>query len=363
MTQKTINALHIYILIIMSTGFMGHVLMVPILLSTSNRDSWLSVILSMIPLILWILILFYLYKKLLPDENILSVLKRKCPYPWMYMILSVSLGTYFFITAFITLKYTLFWAKGNYTLETPDYVIVLLFVLICFYSTKKGLLTISTMAFLVLPFVSILGFLVGIGNSSNKNYEQLFPLFENGYSPFFHGFIYSCAGLFEILFLLFLSPFIKDHLKVKWLLLVGLILVVLILGPLTGAISEFGPQEAAKMRNPAYEQWRLLKIGEHFTRLDFLSIFQWLSGAFIRISLSLFIAEKILSLKKKANLLLPSLYLLLFISVCFPLDARSFFYILQTYFFPISLGFQISFCTLFLFLIHSKGVQHEKSTK
>lgn len=362
MGQKVINAIHIYILLIISTGFMVHVLIIPVLLSTTGRDAWLTVILSTIPLSFWILFVFYIYKKLTNQGDLLSLIVQKYKHHWIYFILTFVIGSYFLLTAFITLKFTLFWAKGNYILESPSFVILLMFSIVCFYATYKGLRTISTIAFLVLPFVSFFGFLVGIGNSPNKNYALLFPLFENGLSDFFHGFIYTCAGLFEIISLLFITPFVKDKLKIRWVLCVGIILVCLILGPLMGALAEFGPYEAAKMSNPVYEEWRLLKLGEHITRLDFLSIFQWLSGAFVRISLSMFMAERIFIYRKKKNWVLPTLYLSLFISTCIPWEARSFLFFLKTYFFPISLIFQICILLLFLLLLHLKGVPHEENT-
>lgn len=359
MNQKIIQSVHIYILLIMSTGFMVHVLIIPALLSTSNRDAWLSVIFSTIPFILWILLIFYIYKRL-NNQDIFFLIKRKLSSSWVFIILSIVFGSYFLISAFITLKYTFFWANDNYTYEVPNFLVVLLFGLICLYASAKGIRTISTIAFLVLPIVSIFGFLVGIGNSPNKNYELLFPIFEYGYKDFIQGLVHTCSGLFEITFLLFLTSYIKDRLQVKWLILVGIILVFLILGPLVGAISEFGPEEAVKLRNPAYEQWKLLTIGVHVTRLDFLSIFQWLSGAFVRISLSLFIAEKIFVFNKKIKWILPILYLIMILGACIPWDATSFFFFLQKYFFPISLIFQICTMLLLLLIIHLKGDNHEE---
>ncbi|MDQ0243624.1 spore germination protein (amino acid permease) [Bacillus fengqiuensis] len=361
MNQKVIQSVHLYILLIMSTGFMVHVLTIPTILSVSNRDAWLSVICSTIPFILWILLIFYIYKKLHTHDDILSFLKRIISQSWVLIIFSIVFGSYFLISSFITLKYTFFWANAHYTFEVPDFVIVLLFALICLYASVKGIRTISTIALLVLPFVSFFGFLVGFGNSPNKNYELLFPIFENGYKDFIQGLVHTCAGLFEMIFLLFLTSFLKDKLKVKWLILTGIVLVFLILGPLAGAISEFGSEEAAKLRNPAYEQWRLLEIGEHITRLDFLSIFQWFSGAFVRISLSLFIAGKILLLNKNTKWVLPILYFILIIGACIPWDATSFFYFLQHVYFPISLMFQICTMLFLLLIIHIKGDHHEES--
>lgn len=359
MIQKSIQAIHIYVLIIISTGFMVHVLSLPVLLSTSGRDAWVSVISSSIPFICWILLVFYIYKKL-NNEDIMSILKRKISFPWIYWFFSILIGCYFLITAFISLKYTLFWAKANYTIEVPNFVVIFLFSLLCLLASAKGIGTICASALFILPFVSIFGFLVGGGNIPHKNYEILFPIFEHGYKDFFEGIVSACSGFFEITFLFFLTPYLKNQLKIKGLLVVGFILVGLTLGPLIGAIAEFGSVEATKMRNPAYEQWKLLSISQHVTRLDFLSIFQWLSGAFTRISLSLFIADKIVSNHKKNMWVLPTLYIILIISVCIPLDATTFFSVLRKFFFPISLLFQLVILLLFLLIIHFKGEIYEK---
>lgn len=362
MNQKVIQSFHIYILQIISTGFLVHVLILPIILSTSKRDSWLSVIFSLLPNILWIMTIYYIYKKMGHHDDITTLLKRKMSSSWFYSIFSFSFGLYFLFSAFITLKFTFFWAKGNYSFEVPNFIIIILFSLVCFYSSVKGIRTISIIAFVVLPFVSFFGFFVGVGNIPNKNYELLFPLYENGFKDLFEGIFFTCAGLFDITTILFLTPFIKDRLKFKWIFLVGVILVLLTFGPLIGAISEFGAEEAAKMRNPAYEQWRLLRIGNRFTRLDFLSIFQWLSGAFVRISLSLFLAEKMFSFRRKRRWLLPILYTLLIASACINWDTTSFFYFLQTYFFPYSLIFQVGALLFVLLFIKLSGDRHEKSS-
>lgn len=62
---------------------------------------------------------------------------------------------------------------------------------------------------------------------------------------------------------------------------------------------EFGPAEAATQRYPAYEEWRLATIGRFIEHLDFLSIYQWLTGAFVRIGFILFIVIELLGLAKQ----------------------------------------------------------------
>ncbi|MEH6995398.1 GerAB/ArcD/ProY family transporter, partial [Neobacillus drentensis] len=63
MNQKVIQSAHIYVLLIISTGFMVHLLLLPNILTTSGRDAWLCVIASAVPFIMWILLIFYIYKK------------------------------------------------------------------------------------------------------------------------------------------------------------------------------------------------------------------------------------------------------------------------------------------------------------
>lgn len=352
MNQK-IHAVHIYILLIISTGFVVHVLDLSVLLSIAKRDSWLSAIFSCIPVTIWILFVFYIYKKL-NHHDLISFLKNSLS-QWIFAIFSAMFCCYFLINAFITLKFTVYWAKDNYTLDFPNYVVVLLFSLVCYYASVKGLRTIATMAFLVLPFVLIFGILVGLGNMPNKNYEQLFPLFEDGYKGFFQGIAYACASLFEVFSILLLTKNLTDKLKLKWLIFVGLFLVGLTFGPLAASIAEFGSVEAGKLRNPAYEEWKLLTLGQRITRLDLLSIFQWLSGAYIRISLSLFIAGKVFSYKNEKWWVLLILYIILIVAACIPLDSTSFFYFMKKLYLPISLFFQISVMMFLLLFIKIKG--------
>ncbi len=346
MNNKVIQSIHIYILLIMSTGFMLHVLILPNILSSSHRDSWLTVIASIIPFLIWSILLFFVYKKM-NNQDLLTILYKVLKKPFYYLFSAVFI-VYFLFTSYISLKTTFYWSNTNYTQDVPDFVVVLMFTIICFYASYKGIRTISSIAYVVLPIVVFLGFLVSIGNTGNKNYELLFPILENGYKDFFQGFIYTCSGFFEIVFILFLTPFLNDKLKAKWLIIISCVLLMLILGPLTGAITEYGATEAEKLRNPAYEQWRILTLGLHITRLDFLSIFQWISGTFIRISLSVFIANGILNHTGTKKWSLPILYLFVMVGVMIPWGATSFFDFLFHYYFLINLIF---LCITMIFLV------------
>src|SRR5690625_7312620 len=96
------------------------------------------------------------------------------------------------------------------------------------------------------------------------------------------------SGIVELIILLFLQYRFESPFRYWHFLIIAFILTGLTLGPLVGAIVEFGPVEAASQRYPAYEEWGLARLGKYVEHVDYLSIYQWLSGAFIRITLILF---------------------------------------------------------------------------
>ena len=81
--------------------------------------------------------------------------------------------------------------------------------------------------------------------------------------------IFPASGFIELLMLLFLQHQFKERIRWYHFAIMLAILVGLTLGPLIGAITEFGPNEAAKQRYPAYEEWGLVTIGRYIEHLDF----------------------------------------------------------------------------------------------
>ena len=128
LVQKVIHSTHIYVLLIMSTGFMVHVLLHPVILTVSKRDSWLSVIGSVVPFIVWTVLIYYLNKKF-EQKNMLSFLFSM--HPLISYSLRFLISFYFILTAFITFKYTAVWAETNYTTNIPDFFVVIPFAILC----------------------------------------------------------------------------------------------------------------------------------------------------------------------------------------------------------------------------------------
>ncbi|WP_461202049.1 GerAB/ArcD/ProY family transporter [Anoxybacillus sp. TBDG-1] len=136
------------------------------------------------------------------------------------------------------------------------------------------------------------------------------------------------------------------------LVLFGLVAASLSIGPTIGAITEFGPAEASHLRYPAFEQWRMVNLGSYLEHFDFLSVYQWLAGAFIRISLATALIPELFNITNKASRrwILIFVYVVIFFAAMTPMSDYTFFHMLKKWLLPISFFF-ICFLSTFLFVL------------
>ncbi|MGG0174830.1 GerAB/ArcD/ProY family transporter [Gottfriedia acidiceleris] len=299
MKNQTINLLQMSFILIGSTGLVNHVIIIPMVLDVSGRDSWITILISSVSLLFFIPILYFIQKRM-DGVQLFLWLKgnfgRFITYPLMAMII-----LYLFSSGVVLLKETLTFLSF-YLPMTPRVLLGATFSIICFYNAKHGIQSIGLTAGILLPIVIFLGFFVMAANFPHKDYSLLKPYIEYGTSPVIKGMIYPISGFVEVAFILFFHQHLNEKIKFTTLIWIGITFVILTLGPTIGAITEFGPFVAAKQRYPAFEEWRLVSIGRYIEHLDFLSVYQWFVGAFIRLSLLTFLVSDILQVtNKKVN--------------------------------------------------------------
>ncbi|SDY78342.1 endospore germination permease [Thermoactinomyces sp. DSM 45892] len=298
---NSISIIHISMIGMVAIGFKSHVLVIPPLIQAAGRDSWMTPIVILIVALLWAPLLLYINKKTQDQNQSLMLWLRdhigKIP---TYIISCLILLECTAIVSF-ALNDTIVWTSISYLPSTPNYFITVILASTSFYLALKGLRTLAIVNFVLIFAIVLFGFFAGISNLQVKNYSLLLPFLENGIKPVIHGSIYPASGIVEMVIFILLQHKIKKPLKYKHLAWNMLILSSLALGPLVGAIVEFGPREAGRQRYPAFEEWGLVQLSEFVGHLDFLSIYQWLSGAFIRISLYLIIIGEIFPLQKETT--------------------------------------------------------------
>ncbi|MDU0206013.1 MULTISPECIES: endospore germination permease [Paenibacillus] len=324
MKNGSITFLQTSMMLMLSIGLLNHVIIIPMLLQKAQRDSWISVLLAGAFFMIWVVLLYSVIGKN-RDMPLFQWLKLKYGAMVSYLLAGFAC-IYIFTLSTITLKDTVTWIHLAFSTNTPIIVLASALLIVCSINAYKGIESIANTAAIFLPFVVILGFYVMTANHPNKEYSLLKPILEFGMKPVWHGVIYVEAGLLELSLLLFIKHHIRTRISFMSLVALTLILILLTFGPLVGAISEFGPKQASHLRFPAYEEWRLVTIGHFIEHMDFLSIYQWFSGAFLRISLTLFLINDILGIEKKRNKTL-SLFLICsiqLIATCLPISDPKF---------------------------------------
>ncbi|MGG4491111.1 GerAB/ArcD/ProY family transporter [Metabacillus idriensis] len=122
--QPGIAPIHIYFMMIMSSGLVNHVLILPLILSAAGRDPWLCVVVSIVPYIIWILLIGAVIKKI-GNQNFLEYLKTRLGRVPVFF-LTVIFILYFYLNAAITFRDNVTWTKTNSLMNTPLLVLCIL---------------------------------------------------------------------------------------------------------------------------------------------------------------------------------------------------------------------------------------------
>ncbi|PAD66211.1 hypothetical protein CHH83_25225 [Bacillus sp. 7586-K] len=343
-----INITQLFSIFILSIGLTNHVIIIPFLINAAGRDAWISVIISYVLTLLFSLILLYVTKKI-QSVSIFEWISSKYS-KLLSRTIAVLLVIYLSITGFITLKETVLWINETFLFNTPVVVISLFILTASIYISYGKINVIAICAGVILPLVILFGLFVAIGTTPDKNYKLITPVMvENGWKEVFHGSLFAFGSAIEIILLIFLQHHVDRKLRFLHILLLITFLCILTVGPLLGSISTFGVEEAGRLRYPVFFQWRIFGIGNYFNHLDFFSIYQWLSGTFIRMSMILYMITQPFDIKKKKQ----RFYIQAFICVIYlivivlPISNEDFFTFLSRFYYFGSISFGV-FITVFI---------------
>ncbi|WP_458353050.1 GerAB/ArcD/ProY family transporter [Peribacillus frigoritolerans] len=357
-----ISTVQLSLIVITAVGLKNHVTILPHILPSAKRDGWISVLLALVLILIWCLFLFYIHKST-GQTNIFVWVETNIGKA-SGKILSIITSIFFASLAAVSLKEMIVWTKVSYLPITPPILEIILFTGLCFFLASTNIQTIVITNTFVLTAVIVFGVFVAIANIQFKDFSLLKPIMENGWSPVFSGMIYPLSGLIELIVILFMQQKVHGQLKYKVFALNAIILTWLILGPLIGSITEFGPLEASRQKYPAFEQWGLVTLGRFIEHLDFLSIYQWLTGAFIRVSFFLFLSLEVLSIKKKRNktILLIAYSILLIVANAFTFSDVILYHIIKVYVMPITFWFFLAVSILLCIFVFFSNRRKRRPT-
>ncbi|GAA3349770.1 hypothetical protein GCM10017717_33380 [Deinococcus persicinus] len=353
--NKVIQPIHVYCLLFLSVSFLAHFILIPTIFTIVEREAWISALASLIP----ILILAFLISRIINKLNNTSFFEQQFSQDNrpLYLFIITSYIMYLISSTFVSLKFTIIWAEESFNSDYPYFITVILFILLCFYGSLKGIKTIAILSLIICSLYIFLFVLLNLGNSMNNEYELLLPVNTSNTPSILWGILYICIGILEMGFILIvLNSYVKEQMKRTGILVFSSMFVLLVFIAIVTTVSEFGIYLTKKMLFPINEQWRVLSFGKYFTRLDSLSVLQILSIAFIRICLFMYIVS---SFFKNRKFILIIGYLSLTIGLLIPWSVSDFLsFIKSTYLLSIFL-FLFFFMTVFYVLEKKqKGVHH-----
>ncbi|MEM5014484.1 endospore germination permease [Niallia taxi] len=353
MLKPSLNFTNIIFIFLLSTGLFGHVEIIPVILSTAGKQSWISILLAVIPLFFVIFIIGSINSDL-PKKPLLQLLNEQSS-SWQYYLLLMPIALYLVISAFITCKEIIYWSQLSYMQGFNAFVIGLALLVVCWFCAEAGFIKIGIISAILCPIVIFLGFFVSFANTKKKNFELLLPLVVEDIGPIGKAAVYTAMPILELILLLFFVSHLKTKLTRKKVFFLGILLIGLILGPTIAGIAEFGPKQAASFRYPAYEQWRIITVGRYFSHTDFFAIYQWLSGAVIRISVFILLAAQMINKGKVSFKFIRSIFLLVFIVTIIKIDQNIFYTFVYEFYLPIACFFLTFQCLLlWLYVLNKK---------
>ncbi|MDV6377309.1 endospore germination permease [Sporosarcina sp. GW1-11] len=290
----SISVLHVIFLSMTMVGLKNHVTIIPSLLKGAGRDGWISILLATIAIFPWLFLVLYIHKK--SNQQPLTEWLENTIGKVASAIVRYVVAIFLLIMAAFTLGETMSWIISTFLPKSSVVLLLIVFTILCILLVTTNLQTIAMVNVLVLFWVVVLGFFIAFTNLQVKDYMLLRPFLEHGWQPVLTTTVFAASGFVEILLFLFIQHKVKDRIRWYHFAVMLFILMGLTMGPTIGAITEFGPIEAAKQRFPAYEEWRIGSVGRFIEHFDFFSIYQWLTGAFIRVGLLLFIAADLLKM-------------------------------------------------------------------
>lgn len=282
MEEHRISSNQLFMLIVGSVTVTGHLLFVPIVFDIAGRDSWLSLLIALVPGAILTVILADL-AKLAPGLSLVEMPNAIFGKP-IGKILGLTYACYFLLPTIITLRGVIDFMATSFMPQTPLLFFGIGYLYLCAFGVRSGLESFIWANEFLMPFLILAGIILTSSSIPTKNYQLLLPFMEKGIGPVIQGSV-PLMGLFgEIAVFAMIYPAFNVHTALRKTSLAALLLIGLsFLGPLTGPIAIFG-NEAASFVYPTFIEINYIKAG-FLESLQPIAILLLLAGSLGKVSL------------------------------------------------------------------------------
>jgi spore germination protein KB len=286
MDKIKISTAQCFMMGVSSITITGHLLFIPVILNRAGRDGWLSLILSIVPVLFIgfvVASLAGLYPRKTLTECAQLILGK-----WAGRGVAILFILFFFHETSLALRGFGEFFTTAITPHTPILIYFAALAVLAAYNVRCGLEVMVRTNQAFLTMMIFIGLSATILTLKNKDYANLLPILEFGPKPMLKGML-TIVSLFSTFFVLgMVFPFVHniDHLK-RFSLITMAILICMFIGPITGPIALFGIEHVIGLNFPTFQMLRDIQLGD-LQRLDIIGILLWSFGSYAKISLFLF---------------------------------------------------------------------------
>lgn len=262
----------------------GSTITVAFISGITKRNTWIVLLTGFI-IALFLLLVYTSLSKKYPDKNLIEMN-------------SVIYGHY--LGGFMSILYIyFFWflipsnvrrisdIYGTYLLpETDISVFIIIIILVCIYTIRKGVEVIARVGFILSVMIFISSILITVFSINNMNLSNFLPLFQINLKEFIQGTnIMVSIPWGEMVIFLMIFPYVDDKKQIKkfsfWGLIMGSIYFLVVILRNTAVLGNI----ESILVLPSYQVTRFINIGEIFTRMEIWAGIILLIDSFSRICL------------------------------------------------------------------------------
>ncbi|MBU3142462.1 endospore germination permease [Clostridium sp. CF012] len=294
-----INSKHL-MFIIWGTSIVAMKTYPNIFIANGGRDSWISVIIASIILLLFLIYILFICKK----SNCYNMNEI------YHKALGKTMGDIFLILFIISLIVGLIESSSveanalhlNMLSDTPPWFFLLFILIPAIYITKKGTRAIIIVTIIGICLIMVAGINLAVLTAKYKKLNYLLPIMANGVTPSFILSIIKALGCYGGIgiFIPFLSRVVNKSKITKHCVIAILIVIQMEIVANIGVLTTFGVARVLNINYPKLIQTQLVSYFNFLEGGEFFVMLQMVGGWFIKYVLTL---NAILILLKKLSFL------------------------------------------------------------
>ena len=253
------------------------------LLETNRQNAWFCGVLAIGFALLIVAVLLWLIQRY-PQQTFIQIAKKALG-PYAGTCISLIYIFFMFIQSTFSLRDISTFMTTQIVPETLPTWIHALVLLAVIYGGYLGIEVVARTAKIFLPWIVVPFLLLIVLNIPQMKFDRLYPFFEFSMGDLVLGTTYFLGNPFmELVFILMITPHIKDGKKVKRMFVIGTVASGLTITIAVAAcILALGANIASMHSYPVYLLGKMISLGATIQHVEVLVAIIWMLSIFFKV--------------------------------------------------------------------------------